>query len=108
MMSEVRDRHEFIESEITRAHESDPNEWKKDYYENAAKYLAKNRYIEGGKICAYCREQGMSEPHHHNVWGAMIASLRKLGWVTKVGMIEPTTKHTHINSVCQWESNLYK
>jgi hypothetical protein len=107
-MSEVRDRHEFIESEITRAHESEPNEWKKDYYENAAKYLAKNRYIEGGKICAYCREQGMSEPHHHNVWGAMIASLRKLGWVTKVGMIEPTTKHTHINSVCQWESNLYK
>jgi len=108
MMSEVRDRHEFIESEITRAHESEPNEWKKDYYENAAKYLAKNRYIEGGKICVYCREQGMSEPHHHNVWGAMIASLRKLGWVTKVGMIEPTTKHTHINSVCQWESNLYK
>ena len=38
----------------------------------------------------------------------MLASLRKLGWIEKVGMVEPTTKHTHINSVCQWESKLFK
>tara|TARA_Y100001951_G_C11128091_1_gene176658 strand:+ start:191 stop:508 length:318 start_codon:yes stop_codon:yes gene_type:complete len=102
------DRHEFIESEITRAWENEPNEWKKDYYRHAANYLSKNQYVEGGKICAFCRKQGMEEPHHHNVWGAMIASLRKMGWMDKVGMVEPTTKHTHINEVCQWESKLFK
>jgi len=107
-MKEDMDRHEFIESEVVRARENEPDEWKQNYYHHAARYLARNRFVEGGKVCAYCREQGMSEPHHHNVWGAMVSSLRRLGWVTKVGMIEPTTRHTHINEVCQWESNLYK
>ena len=38
----------------------------------------------------------------------MVASLQKMGWIEKVGMIQPTTKHTHINAVCQWESKLYR
>ena len=50
----------------------------------------------------------MPDPHHHNVWGSMVASLRKMGWIEKIGMVEPTTKHTHINAVCQWESKLYR
>jgi|TARA_X000001388_G_scaffold23937_1_gene16438 hypothetical protein len=102
------ERHEFIAAEIERAYVNADDDWKKEYYHNAASYLAKNRYVEGGKICAFCREQGMADPHHHNVWGAMITSLKKLGWVEKIGMIEPTTKHTHINQVCQWESKLFR
>jgi hypothetical protein len=50
----------------------------------------------------------MADPHHHNVWGAMMTSLRGLGWVEKIGMVRPTTKHTHINQVCQWESKLFR
>jgi len=105
---DTQERHDFIASEIERAYENEPDEWKKQYYQNAAQYLAENRYLEGGKLCAFCRDRGMKEPHHHNGWGAMVASLRKLGWVEKIGMVEPTTKHTHINAVCQWESKLYR
>ena len=31
---------------------------KKQYFENAVKFLQKNRYLEGGHLCAFCREQG--------------------------------------------------
>lgn len=107
-MNDSADRHAFIEAEITRAYTHADDDWKKQYYHHAARYLAANRYTEGGKLCAFCRSQGMPDPHHHNVWGSMLASLRKLGWIEKIGMMEPTTKHTHINSVCQWESKLFK
>lgn len=107
-MMETENRHEFIAAEIERAYVNADDDWKKEYYQNAANYLAKNRYVEGGKICAFCRSQGMADPHHHNVWGAMMSSLKKLGWVEKIGMVEPTTKHTHINQVCQWESKLFR
>ncbi len=105
---ELFDRKEFIKSEIERAYVNADDEWKREYYNNAVEYLSKHKIIEGGKICAFCRERGMSEPHHHNVWGSMVASLKKLGWVEKIGMVAPTTRHTHINAVCQWESKLYR
>jgi len=107
-MTEVQERFEFIENEIERAYIHADDGWKQEYYQNAARYLAEHKIVEGGKICAYCRSQGMKEPHHHNVWGSMMASLRKLGWVEKIGMVTPTTKHTHIDKVCQWESKLFK
>ena len=105
---ELFDRKEFIKSEIERAYVNADDDWKREYYNNAVEYLSKNKIIEGGKICAFCRERGMSEPHHHNVWGSMVASLKKLGWVEKIGMVAPTTRHTHISAVCQWESKLYR
>jgi hypothetical protein len=107
-MTPEQSRFEFIESEIEKVYVNADDDWKKQYYENAAKYLSENRIIEGGKICAFCRAEGMPDPHHHNVWGAMMASLQKLGWVEKIGMVTPTTRHTHINKVCQWESKLFR
>jgi hypothetical protein len=103
-----QERFEFIEAEIDRAYVHADDEWKQEYYQNAAKYLAEHKIVEGGKICAFCRSQGMADPHHHNVWGAMMTSLKKLGWVEKIGMVRPTTRHTHINEVWQWESKLFK
>ena len=73
---ELFDRKEFIKSEIERAYVNADDDWKREYYNNAVEYLSKHKIIEGGKICAFCRERGMSEPHHHNVWGSMVASLR--------------------------------
>ena len=108
LMDEQAERHAFIQGEIERAYVNADDDWKKAYYQNAVKFLATNRYLEGGHLCAFCRKQGMADPHHHNVWGSMLSSLRKLGWIEKVGMVTPTTKHTHINSVCQWESKLYR
>jgi hypothetical protein len=104
----MNERADFIQAEIERAYATADDDWKKQYYHNAARYLASNRYLEGGKLCAFCRSQGMADPHHHNVWGSMLSSLRKMGWIEKVGMVEPTTQHTHINSVCLWESKLFK
>lgn len=100
-------RQEYIQSEINRAWQNESDEWKKLYYHHAAVYLSTHQYVEGGKICAYCRKQGMENPHHHNVWGAMMSSLRRMGWIHKIGMVQPTTKHTHIERVCEWESKLY-
>ena len=105
---EMFDRDEFIQAEIERTYATADDDWKKAYYQNAVEYLRNNQYIEGGKLCAFCRERGMPEPHHHNVWGAMVASLGKRGWMEKIGMVVPTTKHTHINAVCQWKSKLYR
>ena len=106
--AELFDRGKFIAAEIERAYVHADDDRKKAYYHNAAEYRSKNKIVEGGKLCAFCRERGMPDPHHHNVWGAMVASLQKMGWIEKVGMIQPTTKHTHINAVCQWESKLYR
>ena len=92
-------RFEFIKAEIDRAFVHADDDWKAGYYQNAAKYLSGHHIVEGGKIC---------DPHHHNVWGAMMHSLQKLGWVEKIGMVRPTTRHSHINEVCQWESKLFK
>ena len=102
------DHQKHVQAEIERAYVNADDDWKKNYYRNAAQFLARNRVFEGGKMCAYCRERGMPDPHHHNVWGAMLGGLRRLGWIEKVGRVAPTTKHTHIDSVCQWESKLYR
>jgi hypothetical protein len=105
---ELFEREDFIREEISRTYVAADDDWKKMYYDNALKFLTKHKLFDGGQLCAFCREQGMPEPHHHNVWGAMVNSLRKMGWTEKVGMMVPTTMHTHINYVCQWKSKLYK
>ena len=101
-------REQFIQTEIERAFEASDDDWKKQYFENAVKFLKKNRYLEGGHLCAFCREQGMPDPHHHNVWCSMVRVLNQYGWITKIGKIKPTCKHTHIHEVTEWESNLFR
>jgi hypothetical protein len=100
-------RQDIIDA-IQQAYDAEPNEWKDAYYKLAVRYLNDNKILEGGNLCAYCREQGLSEPHHHNVWPSMIASLVKLGWIEKIGEVVPTTRQTHINKVGQWRSRLYQ
>ncbi len=100
-------RWKFIEQEIARARDNEPDAWKAEYYSHAAGFLAAREFVEGGQITAHCRKQGLGEPHHHNVWGAMISSLQKLGWVVKVGSVRPSTKHTHIGAVARWQSQLF-
>ncbi len=102
------DRQKFIDEEIERAYVNADDGWKKQYIENAVRFLKKNRYLEGGHLCAFCREQGMPDPHHHNVWCSMVRVLNQYGWITKIGKIKPTCKHTHIHEVTQWESNLFR
>ena len=60
-------RFDFIEAEIDRAYVHADDEWKQAYYENAAKYLSEHKLVEGGKICAFCRSQGMSDPNCNSV-----------------------------------------
>ena len=51
-------RFEFIQDEIDRAYVHADDDWKQEYYENAAKYLSEHHIVEGGKICAFCRRDG--------------------------------------------------
>ena len=102
------ERQKFIREEIKRARESEDDAWKLEFYKHSANFLSKNEFVEGGQLTLFCRKMGMDEPHHHNVWGAMIASLQKLGWIVKVGSVKPTTKHTHIGAVARWQSKLFK
>ena len=81
--------------------------WKEKYLGYALEYLKINKETEGGALCKYCRECGLEDPYHHNVWGSMLPELEKLGWVKKIGMIKPSTQHSHIGVVCLWESLVY-
>lgn len=103
-MSRAKEINEILESVVVKT----DDEWKADYFKTAISFLVDNETFEGGQICAHCRNNGLREPHHHNVWGAMLMALRKAGWTEKLGYVQPTTAHTHINAVVKWKSNLYK
>lgn len=96
-----------IQDGIRSVQENEADEWKERYYTVAADFLTNNRFFEGGQICAACRAANIGEPHHHNVWGAMLTSLRKNGWAVKKGYVTPTTVQTHIDKVVWWESLIY-
>lgn len=78
--------------------------WKRDFYILADAFLRENYLFEGGAICQYCRSQGLREPHHHNVWGAMLLALQSMGWITHNGYVTPKVKHTHRVQIAQWRS----
>jgi len=96
-----------ISQGIDRAFENAEEEWKERYYSAAAEFLTNTEYFEGGEICRYCRRKNIGEPHHHNVWGSMLASLRKCDWAEKVGYVTPTTVQTHIGKVVYWRSLIF-
>ena len=103
----MNDRYALIADKIKKVRNNEKDTWKRKYYEYAFEYIKGVEYFEGGSVCSYCRSRGLSEPHHHNVWGSMLPSLVKKGWIEKIGMVTPTTSHTHIDKVCQWKSNIF-
>ena len=65
------------------------------------------RVFRGGSLVKlFAENKVMPDPHHHNVWCSMVRVLNQYGWITKIGKIKPTCKHTHIHEVTEWESNL--
>jgi DNA polymerase I-like protein with 3'-5' exonuclease and polymerase domains len=98
---------DHIQKDIDRALANARQEWKERYYELAYEFLEAHEIFEGGELKAYCKMQGLEDPHSHNVWGSMVQSLaRTKGWTVKIGEVEPTTAHTHIDRVGQWRSLL--
>jgi hypothetical protein len=81
--------------------------WRIDYEELFLQFAKKHDYFEGGHVCRALRKAGLRNPHHHNVWGAMLNSMAKKGYILKVGNVTPTTSHTHIAQVGLWESSVY-
>ena len=102
------ERYALIAEEISKAYEHETDDWKTEYYKTVVSYLVENEFFEGSSLCSHCRNQGMEDPHHHNVWGSMVSALNKFGWIEKIGMVEPKSKHNHQILVCEWKSKLYK
>ena len=103
----LSDRDRAIRDGIESVRENEVEEWKERYYQVAAQFLTNNQFFEGGQICAQCRTENIGEPHHHNVWGSMLTTLRKHGWAEKVGYVTPTTVQTHIDKVVLWKSLIF-
>jgi len=97
-----------IQQQIDLALDNAKADWKRRYYELAEEFLRTHEVFEGGELKAYCKAHGLDDPHSHNVWGSMVQSLaRAKGWTVKIGEVEPTTAHTHIDRVGQWRSLIY-
>ena len=103
----LSERDVAIQEGIQTVRDNEAEEWKERYYLVAAQFLTNRAYFEGGEICAQCRAEKIGEPHHHNVWGSMLTTLRKHGWAQKMGYVTPTTVQTHIDKVVLWKSLIY-
>jgi len=101
------DRNEYIQSQIELVRDNEEDSWKQAYYLLAIRFLNVHSTFEGGALVAYCRDSGLGNPHHPNVWPSMVSQLRKLGWIEKVGDVEPTTRYCHAKSVTLWSSRIY-
>ena len=97
-----------ITAAIQTVIDNEADDWKRDFYTSVIPILECKMLFHGGEVCAYCRANGLREPHHHNVWGAVVNSLQGKGFAVKLGYVEPTTHQSHINKVRQWESNLFR
>lgn len=100
-----------IEEGIASVLNCENPEWRRAYLELVAQFLKERKKttwgtFHGGQVCDYCRDRGLEEPHHHNVWGAMLTVVKKLGWARKIGYTEPDTRQSHIKQVVLWEVTL--
>ena len=93
--------------------------WEKAYAvepEFVEKYLALSEQlltqkplVTGDEFREYCRDNGLRRPSalHPNVWVSGVRVLKHLGWLERVGKVEPVKAHNHMPSVTLWKSKIY-
>lgn len=79
------------------------------YFELAHQLLESKPQVTGDEFCEYCANNRLFRPAHlhPNVWVSGVRVLQNLGWITKMGKVEPVKMHNHMPSVTLWRSNVY-
>jgi hypothetical protein len=104
----TEERKHVISASIKRVIDNEKYDWKEKYEILFIKFAEKNKFFTGDQIKAHMIMVGLEYPHHHNVWGAMVSSMNKKGYMESIGIRTPMSKHNHMNSVNWWKSNLIK
>ena len=94
-----------VQANIDTTHE----DWKDEYERLFINLCHERETFDGSAPCAYARQNGLWEPHHHNCWVSMLVAMSKKGYATQQkGVTTPgSSAHSHNNNVGVWVSNLY-
>lgn len=96
--------------EVQAVLDAEHEEWKAEYEKLFIRLCHEREEFDGSVPCAYARKNGLGEPHHHNCWVAMLSSMGRLGYATRVKdvTVPGSSTHSHNNNVSYWTSNLYQ
>jgi hypothetical protein len=79
------------------------------YLELAEELLTNKPVVLGDEFREYCRKNLVFRPAnlHPNVWVSGVRALEQIGWILKMGKVEPTQSHNHMPSVTMWKSTIF-
>jgi hypothetical protein len=72
-------------------------------------HLINNETVAGDSFRRVARLEGVILPRalHPNTWVSGPNAMKRMGWISKVGDVEPTELHNHMPIVSLWRSHLY-
>jgi len=83
-------------------------EFVEQYLAFAEELLMSKREVQGDAFRSYCKDRGLVRPKslHPNVWVSGVRALSQIGWIDRIGKVEPTQLHNHMPTVTLWRSTL--
>ena len=83
-------------------------EFVEQYLAFAEELLMSKREVQGDAFRSYCKDRGLVRPEslHPNVWVSGVRALSQIGWIDRIGKVEPTQLHNHMPTVTLWRSTL--
>jgi hypothetical protein len=79
------------------------------YLELAEELLSSKLKVTGDEFREYCAKNGLNRPPnlHPNVWVSGVRALQTIGWISRLGKVEPVKMHNHMPSVTLWRSEIF-
>ena len=83
-------------------------EFVEQYLSFAEELLTSKSEVQGDDFRFYCKSRGLDRPEslHPNVWVSGVRALKIIGWIERIGKVEPTQLHNHMPTVTLWRSTL--
>jgi len=83
-------------------------EFVEQYLSFAEELLTSKSEVQGDDFRFYCKSRGLDRPEslHPNVWVSGVRALKIIGWIDRIGKVEPTQLHNHMPTVTLWRSTL--
>ena len=83
-------------------------EFVEQYLAFAEELLTSKSEVRGDDFRSYCKNRGLDRPEslHPNVWVSGVRALKLIGWIDRIGKVEPTQLHNHMPTVTLWRSTL--
>ena len=90
-----------------KAYAKEP-EFVEQYLSFAEELLTSKSEVQGDDFRFYCKSRGLVRPEslHPNVWVSGVRALKIIGWIDRIGKVEPTQLHNHMPTVTLWRSTL--